>query len=145
MDTTALNDEQLSAVLHDRGQRVTPQRLVINRALRELDRHVTAEEVLAAVADRLPNVSLPTVYSTLDLFEELGLVHRIGVSQGALLYDPRPEPHDHMVCDNCGKVEDLQAGVELDRALFRAKRGGFRPRRAEVRINGLCADCARLQ
>ena|SRR5436190_11298501 len=145
METTALNDDQLTTVLHERGQRVTPQRIVINRALRELDRHVTAEEVLAAVTDRLPNVSLPTVYSTLDLFEELGLVHRIGVSQGALLYDPRPQPHDHMVCDNCGKVEDLQGGVELDRALFRAKRDGFSPRRAEVRINGVCADCAAAQ
>jgi Fe2+ or Zn2+ uptake regulation protein len=141
--STTLTDEQLTAVLHDRGQRVTPQRLVINRALRELDRHVTAEEVLASVADRLPNVSLPTVYSTLELFEDLGLVHRIGVSQGALLYDPRPEPHDHMVCDNCGKVEDIHAGVELEAAFARAKRGGFAPRRAEVRINGLCADCSR--
>jgi len=141
--STTLTDEQLTAVLHDRGQRVTPQRLVINRALRELDRHVTAEEVLASVADRLPNVSLPTVYSTLELFEDLGLVHRIGVSQGALLYDPRPEPHDHMVCDNCGKVEDIHAGVELQGAYARAKRGGFAPRRAEVRINGLCADCSR--
>jgi len=80
MEQTAFNDEQLTAVLHERGQRVTPQRLVINRALRELDRHVTADEVLAAVARRLPNVSLPTVYSTLELFEELGLVHRVGVS-----------------------------------------------------------------
>jgi Fe2+ or Zn2+ uptake regulation protein len=141
--SAALTDEQLTAVLHDRGQRVTPQRLVINRALRELDRHVTAEEVLASVADRLPNVSLPTVYSALELFEDLGLVHRIGVSQGALLYDPRPEPHDHMVCDNCGKVEDIHAGVELQPAFARAKRGGFAPRRAEVRINGLCADCSR--
>jgi Fe2+ or Zn2+ uptake regulation protein len=140
---TPLTDEQLSAVLRDRGQRVTPQRLVINRALRELDRHVTAEEVLAAVADRLPNVSLPTVYSALELFEDLGLVHRIGVSQGALLYDPRPEPHDHLVCDNCGKIEDIHAGVELARALARAKRSGFAARRAEVRINGLCADCSR--
>jgi Fe2+ or Zn2+ uptake regulation protein len=112
MEQTGFNDEQLTAVLHERGQRVT--------------------------------VSLPTVYSTLELFEELGLVHRVGVSQGALLYDPRPEPHDHMVCDNCGKVEDVHAGVELKRALDRAKRGGFAPRRAEVRINGLCADCAAL-
>ncbi len=132
---TPFTDEQLSAVLHERGQRVTPQRLVINRP-------VTADEVLAAVADRLPNVSLPTVYSTLELFEDLGLVHRIGVSQGPLLYDPRPEPHDHMVCDNCGKVEDLQTGVQLGRAFDRAKRDGFSPRRAEVRVNGLCADCA---
>jgi Fe2+ or Zn2+ uptake regulation protein len=144
MESTAthLSDDQLSAVLHERGQRVTPQRLVINRALSELDKHVTADEVLAAVSDRLPNVSLPTVYSTLELFEELGLVHRIGVSQGALLYDPRPEPHDHMVCDRCGKVEDVHAGIELGQAFDSAKRGGFAPRRAEVRINGLCADCA---
>src|SRR3954454_4552778 len=126
--STPLTDSQLSAVLHARGQRVTPQRLVINRALHELNRHVTAEEVLASVTDRLPNVSAPTVYSTLELFEDLGMVHRIGVSQGALLFDPRPEPHDHMVCDNCGKVEDLHAGVELARALDRAQRGGFTPR-----------------
>jgi Fe2+ or Zn2+ uptake regulation protein len=138
-----ITDQQLSAVLHQRGQRVTPQRLVINRALRELDRHVTAEELMAAVADKLPNVSLPTVYAALELFEDLGLVRRIGVRQGALLYDPRSEPHDHMVCDRCGKVEDLDAGVELDGALFRARRDGFRAARAEVRINGLCAECAR--
>jgi Fe2+ or Zn2+ uptake regulation protein len=139
---TALSDDQLGAILRERGQRVTSQRLVMNRALRELNRHVTAEEVLESVEDRLPGVSLPTVYSTLELFEELGLVHRIGVRQGALLYDPRPEPHDHMVCDRCGKVEDLHAGIELGAALARAKRGGFRPARAEVRINGLCGDCA---
>jgi Fe2+ or Zn2+ uptake regulation protein len=138
-----VTDLQLTAVLHKRGQRVTPQRLVINRALGELNRHVTAEEVLAAVEDRLPNVSLPTVYATLDLFEELGLVRRLGVRQGAVLYDPRSDPHDHMVCDRCGRIEDLDAGVKLDGALFRAKRGGFNPKRAEVRINGLCADCTR--
>ena len=138
-----VTDQALTAVLHKRGQRVTPQRLVINRALRELGRHVTAEEVLEAVEDRLPNVSPPTVCAALELFEDLGLVHRIGVRQGAVLYDPRPDPHDHMVCDRCGRVDDLDAGVELDGALFRAKRGGFTPKRAEVRVNGLCADCAR--
>jgi Fe2+ or Zn2+ uptake regulation protein len=140
---TALSDAQLSAVLHERGQRVTPQRLIINRALHELNRHVTAEEVLASVADRLPNVSPPTVYSTLELFEDLGVVRRLGVRQGAVVYDPRPEPHDHMVCDRCGKIEDLDAGTKLSRALERATDAGFSPRRAEVRINGLCADCAR--
>ena len=140
---TALSDAQLSAVLHERGQRVTPQRLVINRALHELNRHVTAEEVLASVADRLPNVSPPTVYSTLELFEELGVVRRLGVRHGAAVYDPRPEPHDHMVCDRCGRIEDLDGGTKLSRAVERAADAGFRPRRAEVRINGLCADCAR--
>jgi Fur family transcriptional regulator, stress-responsive regulator len=136
-------DNELITALHERGQRVTPQRLVIHRALRELDRHATADELLAAVEERLPNVSLPTVYSTLELFEQLGMVRRLGVSQGAVMYDPRPDQHDHMVCDRCGKIEDLDAGVELDGALFRAERGGFAPKRAEIRISGLCSDCAR--
>jgi Fe2+ or Zn2+ uptake regulation protein len=136
-------DTELITALHERGQRVTPQRLVIHRALRELDRHATADELLNAVEERLPNVSLPTVYSTLELFEQLGMVRRLGVSQGAVMYDPRPDQHDHMVCDRCGKIEDLDAGVELDGALFRAERGGFVPKRAEIRISGLCSDCAR--
>ena len=129
--STPLTDSQLSAVLHARGQRVTPQRLVINRALHELNRHVTAEEVLASVADRLPSMSAPTVYSTLELFEDLGLVRRLGVRQGAVLYDPRPDPHDHMVCDRCGKIEDLDGGIKLSRAVERATHAGFAGGRAE--------------
>src|SRR5256885_9421234 len=123
------NDTELITALHERGQRVTPQRLVIHRALRELDRHATADELLDAVEERLPNVSLPTVYSTLELFEQLGMVRRLGVSQGAVRYDPRPDQHDHMVGDRCGKIDDLDAGVELDGALVRAKRGRLAPQR----------------
>ena len=72
MSTATLPDaeQELAAELRERGLRVTPQRLFIYRALIELDRHVSAEEVLAAVGESLPNVSLPTVYSTLDLFED---------------------------------------------------------------------------
>lgn len=140
--STALTDAELSAVLHERGQRVTPQRLVINRALHELNRHVTAEEILASVTERLPNVSPPTVYSTLELFEDLGVVRRLGVRHGAVVYDPRSEPHDHMMCDRCGKIEDLDGGTRLAGAIKRAVDAGFAPRRAEVRINGLCSDCA---
>ena len=77
--------------------RVTPQRVVLHRALRELDRHVTADELLDAVAERLPNVSLPTIYATLDLLEELGMVRRVQRA-GTTLFDPRTEPHHHLVC-----------------------------------------------
>lgn len=144
MATATLPDaeQNLAAALRERGLRVTPQRLFIYRALTELDRHVSAEEVLAAVAESLPNVSLPTVYSTLDLFEEMGLVRRLGVTQGAVLYDPRPEPHNHRVCDRCGAIEDFDADLDFAAALRRAGRGGFRAGRAEVVVHGLCTRCA---
>ena len=63
--------DELIPALRERGLRVTSQRVVVHRALRELDRHVTADELLDAVSERLPNVSLPTIYATLDLLEDL--------------------------------------------------------------------------
>jgi Fe2+ or Zn2+ uptake regulation protein len=135
-------DHQLGAALRERGQRVTSQRLVIHRVLQELDAHVTAEAVLAAVADRLPGVSLPTVYATLDLLDELGMARRVAVPGGPALYDPRTAPHHHLVCAGCGRVEDVDAPVDLATVVQAAAGRGFEPRHAEVLVTGLCAGCA---
>jgi Fe2+ or Zn2+ uptake regulation protein len=131
----------LSETLHERGMRVTPQRLVIHEALERLDRHATAEQVHAAVADRLPGVSLPTVYATLDLLDELGLARRVRVGSGALLYDPRTTPHQHAVCRSCGAVEDLDAPVDTEAAASAARAAGFTPEGADTVVSGLCARC----
>jgi Fe2+ or Zn2+ uptake regulation protein len=135
-------DSTLTHALRSRGQRVTPQRLVIHRALLELDRHVTAEELAAAVGERLPNVSTPTMYATLELFAELGIVRRISLGSGADLWDPRTDEHDHMACRRCGRIEDVDAGVDVAGALRAARRRGFRAERAEVLVSGLCSRCA---
>jgi Fe2+ or Zn2+ uptake regulation protein len=139
---TAGPDSQLEDALRERGLRVTPQRVLINRAVRELDRHVTADEVLAAVSERLPNASLPTVYSTLELLGELGMVRRLAARSGAALYDPRIDEHQHVVCRSCGRVEDLDVAVDSARALRAARRRGFQPSAAELVVSGLCRDCA---
>ena len=62
-------ETQLAGALRERGQRVTPQRLVIARVMQQLDRHATAEMVFGEVSTQMPGVSLPTVYATLDLLE----------------------------------------------------------------------------
>jgi Fe2+ or Zn2+ uptake regulation protein len=143
--TTPEDQERaLREALRARGQRVTSQRLVIHRALLQLDRHATAEEVLRTVSATLPNVSLPTVYATLDLFEELGIVRRISPGEGPVLYDPRGAEHHHAVCRRCGAVEDIEASVDLRRTLAAAKRTGFAPQDASVVVNGLCPRCAGL-
>jgi Fe2+ or Zn2+ uptake regulation protein len=120
--------------------RVTPQRVVVHRALRELDRHVTADELLDAVTERLPSVSLPTIYATLELLEELGMVRRLQRS-GTTLFDPRTEPHHHLVCTSCGSVQDLDSALDsaaLERA---AGRHDFEPERVEAIVHGRCRDC----
>src|ERR687884_2266333 len=105
------DDAALSTTLRARGQRVTSQRLILHRALRELDRHATAEELQHAAEERLPNLSLPTVYATLELFEELGVVRRVAGGPGPVLWDPRPEEHQHFACRRCGRVLDLDVRV----------------------------------
>jgi Fe2+ or Zn2+ uptake regulation protein len=132
---------EAALALRNAGYRVTPQRLVIHRTLVELGRHVGAEELLSAVGQVLPNVSLPTVYSALDALEEAGLVRRVSAGQGRALYDARPADHHHLVCRRCGAVEDLDADVSLAGALAAAGRHGFTPDGAEVVIRGLCANC----
>ena len=93
-------DTELHEALRSRGMRITPQRVLIHRAIRELDRHASADEILDEVSKALPNASLPTVYATLELFEELGIVRRVAAGERAVLYDPRPDLHHHLVCSS---------------------------------------------
>ena len=90
-------DEILTEALHERGMRVTPQRVLIHRLCGSLGRHVTAEQVLERVSVRLPNASLPTVYAALELFEELGMVRRLAAGSGAALWIRRTDAHHHLV------------------------------------------------
>ena len=87
--TSETLDHELTELLRRRGQRVTAQRLVLHRVLRRRDAHVTAEEAMRAVGRELPNVSLPTIYATLELFEDLGLVRRVALEGGPTLFDSR--------------------------------------------------------
>jgi Fe2+ or Zn2+ uptake regulation protein len=138
---TDSHDNELAAVLHDRGQRVTPQRIAIARALRRLDRHASAEDVAHAVAPELPHVSMPAVYATLELLAELGFARRLTVAPGAVLYDPHTDDHHHAVCTRCGRVVDVTAPLDPGPA-FRSARGhGFEPERAELVVSGVCGDC----
>jgi Fe2+ or Zn2+ uptake regulation protein len=135
------NDTALVDALHREGMRVTPQRLVIARALRRLDRHASVEQVTATVVEELPNVSVPTVYSALEVLADLGFARRVTVAPGAVLYDPHTDDHHHLVCTRCHRVTDVDFQVDTDAALASARRVGFAPDRAELVVTGLCRDC----
>jgi Fe2+ or Zn2+ uptake regulation protein len=137
MNTT----DDLTRVLHERGMRVTPQRVVVARALKRLDRHASADEVASEVAAELPNVSVPTVYSALELLADLGFARRVTVAPGAVLYDPHTDDHHHLVCSRCRSVTDVALDLDTASALASAKRHGFAPERAEVVVTGLCSTC----
>jgi Fe2+ or Zn2+ uptake regulation protein len=141
--TPPRNDDELTELLRERDLRATSQRVVMHRLLRDHDRHVSAEELLSEAGEQLPGVSLPTVYATLELFEQLGIVRRVNGGGGTLLWDTRADAHHHMNCRNCGRIEDMETPLDLEGARRSAARSGFQPDRAEVVVSGLCADCAR--
>jgi Fe2+ or Zn2+ uptake regulation protein len=133
----ALLTEKLRASQH----RVTSQRLVIYRELHARKQHVTADQLLDAVSPALPGIAIPTVYATLVLLEELGLVRRVSTGTGAVLFDSHVDPHAHTVCRTCGALADLEGhGVQAE-ALQSAADAGFSPDHAQVMIWGVCAEC----
>jgi Fe2+ or Zn2+ uptake regulation protein len=134
--------DDLIDLLHARSLRATPQRRVILRELRRRGRHSTVEEIRAALGRELPGISTPTIYATLELFVELGLVRRLDAGVGATLYDPRTHPHQHLVCQICEDVVDLDSDTDSAKLLRAASRLGFDGHTVEISIHGVCAACA---
>lgn len=135
-------DQLLIDELRARHLRVTSQRLMIHRTVRERPTHMTAEQVLESVSEVLPGTSLPTVYATLELLAELGLVRRVATGSGPTLFDSRLEPHAHTVCRRCGATMDLDASPIPPQTLAQASHGGFVPEHAELVVWGRCRTCA---
>jgi len=135
-------DTELIAALRERGQRVTLPRLLVHRHVRQGNRHLTADQVYAELSPELPSLSPATVYGTLDLLDELGLVRRVSTPRGATTYDSRVDEHHHVICRVCGRVQDLEAEVETGSAERAARAAGFTVSHAQLTLSGLCPDCA---
>jgi len=101
----------------------------------------TAEQIHSDDAGRVPGVSLPTVYATLELLEEIGIVRRVATEGGTAVYDPRTDEHHHLVCRACGAIVDVDGAVDHAALMSAARGAGFAPEQAQVVIRGLCADC----
>lgn len=123
------------------GQRVTPQRLVILGAM-EPGAHLSADEVFARVEPLLPGVNRSTVYRTLELFRDLGLVSMTDLGGGARQFELIDAPHHHLICHRCGAILELDDDlVGPLRDAIRA-RHGFIPAIDHLALFGFCAACA---
>jgi Fur family transcriptional regulator, stress-responsive regulator len=132
----------LSELLRARGMRVTSQRLLIERALRDNGGHLTAEQVHDLVEPVLPGVTQQTVYSTLALLAELGVARRVSAPGASTRFEAPTDDHHHMVCERCGAIEDLHVKVPVSRAVGASRERGFTPASASVTVLGLCAACS---
>jgi Fe2+ or Zn2+ uptake regulation protein len=133
--------DALTGLFRAKGRKITAQRQCIFRALEGDVTHPSAERVYEKVRRDMPNVSLKTVYLTLNDLAELGEISVLDVGTGSVRFDPNVETtHHHLVCRHCGKVRDLAADFPGLRVPRRATQG-FDVQSAEVVFRGLCDEC----
>lgn len=126
------------------GIAVTHQRQVLYETIQSMPGHPSPEEVFAAVKQRIPSISLATVYKNIHLFVQSGVFRELSIHHGTLRVEMNRQPHHHLVCSVCKRVADLEddeeqslpAGVQPVRL-----RGGFLVERVSMDVIGVCADC----
>ena len=133
--------EALTDLFRAHGRKITAQRQCIFRALNGDATHPSAEKVFERVRVEMPNVSLKTVYQTLNDLAELGEITALDLGTGSARFDPNiEESHHHLVCRSCGKVRDIKADIPGLKVPAGASQG-FKISSAEIVFRGLCDQC----
>ena len=119
------------------------QRELIRNAVIQNPIHPTADDVYSLVKQQEPNISLGTVYRNLNLLADQGELIRIRVPDGSDHYDARTEQHHHLLCEQCGRMFDIELGsmTELEKKLDQLS--PFTVTGYDIFVKGLCSHCAK--
>ena len=129
-------------LLRSRGLRMTPQRRAIVAEIMAVQGHITPTEVSRRVRRRVPGVNPSTVYRTLDLLEDLGVLSHAHLEAGPEYHHQTESGHVHLTCSRCG-AEDSLSMEEAERMKgLIVRHHGFQPDLTHFAISGLCAACA---
>lgn len=132
---------ELRGTLHRRGLRMTPQRQMVLDAVRALG-HGTPEAICAQVQRQAPAVNISTVYRSLDLLSELGVVRHTHLGHGAPTYSVDTHEHVHLVCHQCQAVTEIDPAELAPLSDQLARQHGFTLDATHLALSGTCARCA---
>lgn len=142
MSKSTVPVNRMLETLREEGLRLTPQRIAVCEALANSKAHPTAEHIYAQLLPAYPALSLMTVYNTLNLLSELGIITMLGhAGDNASHYDADTSPHVNLACINCHTIIDLESehpgkcGQEIGDA------SGYRVLGARVMYYGICPAC----
>jgi Fe2+ or Zn2+ uptake regulation protein len=132
---------ELTELFREQGLRVTPQRRCIFRLLEGNDRHPTAEWIYQRARSEMPTISLKTVYQTLNDLAAMGEIQALDLGTGSARFDPNVGHHHHLVCERCGRTQDIHVDVSGLRLAPRERRD-FVVGSAEIVFRGVCSSCS---
>lgn len=136
------NSDKIGILLSDGGFSVTPSRRAVIDAVAGRKQLYTANDVVSLVEQRDSTVGRATVFRTLDLLVQLGVVSRIFDSEGNHRYITcDPEHHHHLVCTTCGKVESIHGCGLEESAKEIANQFGYKMQSHRLEFLGTCPDC----
>jgi Fe2+ or Zn2+ uptake regulation protein len=133
--------QRLIATLRQRGGRVTSARRAVVAALVEAEGHVTADQLADTVQTNQPDVHLSTIYRTLEALEHLGIVDHTHLGHGRAVYHLADDPHQHLVCELCGRVVEVPDDTFTDLGRVLRRTYGFTIRPSHFAVLGRCAAC----
>ena len=141
-----VSQQEIAEHLKRFGMRVTPQRLVIAEAVVNSTDHPSVQQIYDRVRQHFPSMTLTTIYSTLEVLENSGLIQELPF-QGLARYEANMEPHVNLVCVQCGSIVDAGLGQDV---VVRLKRhinnsSTFEVGSQRVDFYGRCPRCAAMK
>jgi len=136
-----LKPKEVTALLRERGFKVTPQRLAVYNALAHTTEHPSAELLHSELLPYYPTMSLATVYKSLKIFCSVGLVQELNVGEDSFRYDAKVTAHPHIRCMHCGRVDDVKT---LPTEMFSrqvTEETGYQLTGQQYYFYGICPAC----
>lgn len=139
--------EKLKSSLKEKGYKLTPQRrAVLNMIIESEGRHLTVEELYDLVKKECPEIGLATVYRTMQLLEELGVISRLdlnndGCSRYELVHENEAHQHHHLICTSCNKVIEVEDDLLETLESSIEKEYKFKIKNHSLKFYGLCTEC----
>lgn len=130
--------EQLKEILRERNISLSHQRLKVLEYLAAHNTHPTIEEIYVALHQEIPTLSKSTVYNTLKILVEAGVVHDLMIESTEMRYDIITEFHGHFKCEDCGKIHNF--GIKLEDVALSGL-NSFLIKQKDVYFKGVCPDC----
>jgi Fur family transcriptional regulator, peroxide stress response regulator len=135
-------EAMLREALESNGQRFTEQRASVYRFLMGTTSHPTADEVFTSVRHDIPDISLATVYKSLETLVGCGLATKLTYGDGSARYDGRTDPHHHARCLSCGKVVDVPGRIDTSALATQLQPvSGFNVEGYRLELVGYCSNC----
>jgi Fur family transcriptional regulator, peroxide stress response regulator len=131
----------LREALEAKGQRFTEQRAAVYRCLLATTEHPSADDLFTSLRGVIPDISLATVYKSLETLVSCGLASKLTYGDGSARYDGRTDPHPHARCLSCGKVLDVPGRLDTAALADLGHLPGFSVEGYRVELIGVCEDC----